>query len=244
MGAGALAGIWERLDGYGEIGHAPELPTLGIAHGWGGLLYVTLRWCETTGAPLPAATRSRVDALAALAEPFGRGQRFRRDVGPGAPPSGADYMPGWCGGAAGLVHLFTAAHRAFGDARHLALAEGCAWSAYEHADTYADLCCGLGGRAYALLALHRHTHDHAWLRRASELATRAAALVERRSLRPDSLYRGAFGVAVLSADLEQPDLAAMPFFESEGWPPAPRPAPADPAPPLRADQTAPARAPG
>jgi hypothetical protein len=34
-------------------------------------------------------------------------------------------------------------------------------------------------------------------------------------LRADSLYKGEVGIALLAADLEQPEFAAMPFFASE-----------------------------
>jgi hypothetical protein len=33
------------------------------------------------------------------------------------------------------------------------------------------------------------------------------------ALRPDSLYKGELGVAVLAADLENPDGSALPAFE-------------------------------
>ncbi len=32
-----------------------------------------------------------------------------------------------------------------------------------------------------------------------------------------SLYRGALGIAVLAADLERPEAAAMPLVGDEGW---------------------------
>jgi len=32
-----------------------------------------------------------------------------------------------------------------------------------------------------------------------------------------SLYKGDTGVAVLTADLDHPEGAAMPFFSAEGW---------------------------
>jgi hypothetical protein len=40
-------------------------------------------------------------------------------------------------------------------------------------ETGVDLCCGLAGRAYALLALHRASGDDIWLREARALAVRA-----------------------------------------------------------------------
>ena len=97
------------------------------------------------------------------------------------------------------------------------LAEGAAWNAWEAGDGGGSLCCGLGGRAYALLNLHRHTGGREWLDRARDLANRAAQDVERASEREDSLYKGKIGVALLAADLAHPETAAMPFFEEEGW---------------------------
>ena len=56
-----------------------------------------------------------------------------------------------------------------------------------------------------------------WLTRARELADRAAASIERTAESPDSLFKGAVGVAVLAADLAAPETAVFPFFEEEGW---------------------------
>ncbi len=129
-------------------------------------------------------------------------------------------MPGWCNGSAGFVFLWTLAHRELGDARWLALAAGAAMNAWEAPDGNGSLCCGLGGRAYALLNYHRHAGGLGgaeWLDRARDLANRAAVDIERGSDREDSLYKGTIGVALLAADLARPDAAAMPFFEEEGW---------------------------
>ena len=32
-----------------------------------------------------------------------------------------------------------------------------------------------------------------------------------------SLYRGRVGLGVIAAEVERPELAAMPLFEDEGW---------------------------
>ena len=124
-------------------------------------------------------------------------------------------MRGWCNGSAGLVHLWTAAHAAFGDERWLRLAEGAAWHASEGSGVIAQLCCGLAGQAYAQLEMHRHTGESHWLNLARRLATSAAAGLETEAASAcvsGSLHKGEVGIAVLAADLERPEEAAMPLF--------------------------------
>ena len=43
----------------------------------------------------------------------------------------------------------------------------------------------------------------------------AGAAYQELSMRPESLYKGELGVAVLAAELERPALATMPFYERE-----------------------------
>jgi serine/threonine-protein kinase len=185
---------------------------LGIAHGWAGLLYATFRWCAASGAPLPAEVEPNLDRLARSGERRGRGMRWSIIEGE---PSGG-YMSGWCNGSAGYVHLWTEAYRATGKTAYLALAERAVWNAWEERLMVGQICCGLAGQAYGLLALYRHTNERPWLKRATELARMAAAL-ESPPAPAHSLYKGDVGIAVLAADLESPDSACMPFFGSEGW---------------------------
>ncbi|HEX3553828.1 MAG TPA: lanthionine synthetase LanC family protein [Thermoanaerobaculia bacterium] len=217
LGDGLLAGLWSELDAQPPIARCDRLANLGIAHGWAGYLYATLRWCRSAGTSHPVRLAERLAELATTAQPWGRGLRWpwygveeghRRNAGS---------MPGWCNGSAGFVFLWTLAHRELGDPAFRALAEGAAWNAWESLEGGGSLCCGLGGRAYALLNLHRHGGGPEWLARARALANRAALDVERASEREDSLYKGAVGVALLAADLARPETAAMPFFEDEGW---------------------------
>ncbi|HEX9942428.1 MAG TPA: lanthionine synthetase LanC family protein [Thermoanaerobaculia bacterium] len=208
-----LAGLWEDLDALPPVGEGRL--SLGIAHGWAGLLYASLQWCRAAGRPLPARLEERLAELGECARPWDRGLRWKwQDAGPGA---GISSMPGWCNGSAGYVFLFTLAHRLLRDPKYHALAQGAAWNAWEAPGDDASLCCGLAGRAYALLNFHRHGGGPEWLARARELANRAAVTVERGSEAPHSLYKGTLGVAVLAADLARPEDAAMPFFEEEGW---------------------------
>jgi serine/threonine-protein kinase len=210
-GDGLLQALWAEVEGSSPYRLEAGL-NLGVAHGWAGLLYATLRWCRSAGSAgreLPPVVPTRLAELADLARPWGRGLRWRWNDG--------GFMAGWCNGAAGYVFLWTLAQGMLGDDRYRALAEGAAWNAWEATDGNASLCCGFAGRAYALLNLHRHGGGPEWLSRAHELAHRAAAIVERETETPWSLYKGALGVAVLAADLARPEAAAMPFFEDEDW---------------------------
>jgi serine/threonine-protein kinase len=234
-----MAGLWRQIDGLPPIAECRELPNLGMAHGWAGYVHATLRWCQAAGRPVPAGVAARLEELADRAESWGRGVRWRWHGQPlaeahrRAAPAAARWMAGWCNGSAGMVHLWllaaelaaaiersAAAPRSAGARRRweqLAVAAG--WHAWEAADEVENLCCGLAGRAYALLALNRRGAGEEWLPRARNLADRAAA-AERQpedSSPPQSLFRGVFGIAVLAADLERPEAAAMPLFGAEGW---------------------------
>ena len=215
-GAGALRELWSLLPA-GAAGPRSRLSP-GIAHGWGGVLYATLRWSRAAGTPLPAAFHDRLGELAAWAVPLGRGVHWPRQLSAGTPQP--EEVPGWCNGPAGLVHLWTLAHRSFGRDEHLQLAQSSAWSAWEAPSGFPDLCCGLAGRAYALLSVYRHTGDAEWLDRARTLGGRAHAALLRgcRFAHPMSLFKGEPGIVLLGADLAAPEAACMPFFESEGWP--------------------------
>jgi serine/threonine-protein kinase len=158
-----------------------------------------------------------LDELASAAEPTTDGLRWPRLRREGRSRS-ADFVPSWCNGSAGFVHLWLTAERVLGDEGYRELAYGAARDALGPMETGVDLCCGLSGRAYALLALHRASGDDIWLREARTLALRA--------LRPRmldapfalSLYKGAVGPVVLAEEVRAPMTASMPLFESEGWP--------------------------
>ena len=186
---------------------------LGIAHGWGGVLFALLRWreaCDREGGD--EMIEARLRRLASLAEPAGQGLRWKWLTG----EAGADgFMPGWCNGSAGLVHLWNLAHRQFRREDYGMLARGAAWNAWQEPRSFGDLCCGAAGRAYAMLNLYRETGEADWLERARGLARDAAAGIANWSLRRDSLYKGEIGVALLIADLEHPELSGMPLFDKE-----------------------------
>ena len=190
-----------------------EKAALGAAHGWAGELFARLRWAQASG-QAPPQVQARLEQLAALGQPAGRGLRWPHAVGALIQP-GLDAS--WCNGTAGYVHLWTLAHHSFGDEAYARVARMAAWSAYTGAEAAGDLCCGHAGRAYALLSMYRHDGDRRWALRARELADGAAEGVRRKALRRDSLYKGEVGVALLAADIEAPEDACMPLFAAEGW---------------------------
>ena len=219
LGRDLARGLWEELDDQKPIADVPMMAFLGIAHGWAGVLYATMRWCRSLREALPGSVEIRLRQLAELAEPDGQGVRWKRKVRKkGRRKQPQDYVPSWCNGTAGFVHLWTLASATFGEPAFLDLAVKAAWNAYEDPAFYGDLCCGLAGRAYALLNLYRSTGDASWLTRARELSDRSALTIASSSIREDSLYKGSVGVAVLAAELARPEASCMPLFEDEGWP--------------------------
>lgn len=213
FGEVVLNELWEALDKKPEIKVA-GIDYPGIAHGWAGFLYATLQWCSVSKTRLPQGVQRRLVELGALALPINRGLDWPwMLVHSGEPLT----MSGWCNGACGYVFLWTLAHRLLGDPRYLDLAHGAAWRSWDAPEQVGTLCCGLAGRAYALLNLYRYTKETLWLDRARDLAVRAARGDNIPKEYPHSLYKGEFGLAVLVTDLERPNEAAMPFFEPMGY---------------------------
>lgn len=209
FGERTQAEVWEALDAKPAVAHA-DVDYPGLAHGWAGFAYAALQWCRVSGAAVPAGLPGRLDELARLARPVGRGLEWPWMLRGGAQGS---TMAGWCNGTCGHLFLWTLAAEVVPDPRWLRTALGAGWNTWEASGGGVTLCCGLAGRAYALLALHRVTGDAAWLRRARTLAERAAAPGQAPGDHPHALYKGGLGVAVLAADLERPAEAALPLFE-------------------------------
>ena len=66
LGNARLDEIWRELDQRSPIAENPPNTFLGMAHGWCGYVYATLRWCAAAGAPIPGSVPRRLDELAAL----------------------------------------------------------------------------------------------------------------------------------------------------------------------------------
>lgn len=202
FGTATMKAIQDELDARPAIDGY-----LGMAHGWAGYFYATLRWCAASGDPVPPRLAERLDEYSSVRISRGRGVYWPVTV------DAPNFMPGWCNGSAGQVFLFTLAHRLLGDERWLQLAEASAWTTWDEPRTIADLCCGTAGRAYALLNLYKHTGATEWLARARQLANHAASVAHATAPSANALWKGELGVAVLIADLASPENARMPFFE-------------------------------
>ena len=214
VGEALRDGLWAQLEPQAPLAEGPELSSLGAAHGWAGYLFSLLRWSAASGTVPPPGLRGRLEELGAAARPIGRGLRWPYDAGMPMPHTGLEAS--WCNGAAGYVALWVAARRLLGEDRFGKWAQMAAWTTYESpVASGGDLCCGCGGRAYALLSLYRDSGEEAWLARARLLAERAAVEIRANALRRDSLYKGEVGIALLAAELERPEQACMPLFESE-----------------------------
>ncbi len=224
FGNGIMQGMWDEIKALPPIQECFAIQSLGIAHGWAGLLYATLCWCQSSGTAYPDTIKERLQQLAACAESYGRGVRWPRTF-PHQKLTGT-YMSGWCNGSAGYIHLWTLAQRFYGDELYGRLAEQAAWNVWETGSSTAILCCGLAGKAYGLLNLYKHSGERVWLTRAHTLAQQAVLKVQdsiphtialHNHLEPhaESLYYGSPGVALLAADMTRPEEAYMPFFERE-----------------------------
>jgi hypothetical protein len=210
--------VLEVIEREPPIAEGQAISYLGMAHGWAGLLYAPLRWWKLLDRQPPDAIETRLEQLADCAQLTRHGARWGMQAG-----SRSVTLAGWCNGSAGHTHLWTLAHRVYGEARYLDLAERAAADAFEGGGGGHGLCCGFAGQAYAQLSLYKHTGEHRWLEQARGLNTKAAAFGNAILNRgedglPYSLYKGDMGAAVLAAEMDRPELACMPFFEEEGWP--------------------------
>jgi serine/threonine-protein kinase len=215
LGTALRDSVLAELADAPPIADGHRLRALGAAHGWAGYLFALLRWAQASASKLPDGLVDRLDQLGGLAQPAGRGLLWPFEARGERPHT--LMSASWCNGAAGQVHLWWLAHTLTGEPRYEHWAQGAAWSAYEAPlDAPSDLCCGYAGRAYALLAHYAKIGEPIWLARARTLANLAATSVGT-SQRPDSLYKGEVGTALLACEVEAP-VASMPLYDGEGRP--------------------------
>lgn len=217
--------IWEQIEKFAPVKESSEMSYLGLAHGWAGVLYATLRWCKIkaqsengNGYEIPRQLKQRLKELAEWAMPAGRGLlwSWQNEVGGDFASGNNGFMPGWCNGNAGHVFLWTQAHDFFQKAEYLELARRAAWGVWEQPSPFNNLCCGSGGCAYALLNLYRVSGNKDWLARARQFGHRVATGEEpptEHESDVNSLFKGEIGSMVLLDDLAFPETARMPLFE-------------------------------
>jgi serine/threonine-protein kinase len=197
-----------RLQGHVSGG---KLPYLGVAHGWGGILYALITWCIASGREIPPIVEERLVELIDCSEPVGTGVRWARRLG----RREYDFVASWCNGCAGFAILLVQAATCLSERDYLGIAERSANTVWHEQVAAGDLCCGLAGGAYALLSVYRGTGDAKHLSRARRLYDRARAAAA--SSNSHGLFKGRTGVMLLGAEMEAPSSARFPLFEREGW---------------------------
>lgn len=158
----------------------------GFAHGESGICYALLRWSLASGYPLPGTFLRSVRELAECSP---------EALSPTLPRS-------WCNGSAGLVLFLVAAYERTGEAFYLRQAQAAGRFTAEGGEEVGTLCCGLGGRAYALLVLARVDPGQGWEEQALELGAQAIEVLSGPW--PNGLLRGYPGLVCLALDLLHP----------------------------------------
>lgn len=180
----------------------------GFAHGRAGVFHALLGWSIAAERELPRWFASRLDEL---------GEEVEATGGVGAPTTSSVLERSWCTGAAGQALLWTRAYERFGRADYRRLALRCARLVTTEIDgCVGDLCCGLGGRAYACLSVLRIDPEGGWRTWAATLAMRGAnAMLDDSGRWPNGLYKGFPGVVCLILDLFRPsgDRLGFPLVE-------------------------------
>jgi hypothetical protein len=173
-----------------------EVTKLGMAHGLGGYYFALLEWATRSGDALPHWFWADVEQLVADAE--WSGLTVRWPIQRGTPA--ASYMHSWCNGGPGLALLWAKAYEATTDRRFLELAHGCGRHILSAPQYLSQICCGMAGQAYALLALSRLEPENPWRSVAVALAARAIRH-ERLKEWDESLFKGRAGLLCLAIDL-------------------------------------------
>lgn len=119
LGNQVFADLMKRLAELPPIDACRQMPSLGIAHGWAGILYALLLWRRYSTAVSVEGLEVRLSELASLARPVGDGVRWPRRLGQSVE---RDYFSGWCNGSAGYVALWVLAHRRWNDEAYRDLA--------------------------------------------------------------------------------------------------------------------------
>jgi len=179
------------LDGGATVDDEP-----GFAVGSAGAHHALLRWSLATGFELPGWFFDSLD------------QVMRTPV----PPVSPSLKRSWCNGTAGIAMLAVAAYQRTGRRADLDLARAAAAdAASDDVAASSNLCCGLGGRAYALLALDRIDPGGGWSRRARELAV--AAVSRPFAEYPNGLLKGNAGLVYLAIELFEEAPPRFPLAE-------------------------------
>jgi hypothetical protein len=196
---------------FGHGGATPweEVKYYGFAHGWGGIYFSLVQWASLTHRTLPGWFVSALRSFAQSGIPAG-GKGLNWPVYRAS--TAQRPFSGWCHGSPGLTLLWVKAYEHFGDDLFLHAARSCGWHTLERVGKLGSLCCGHGGKAYALLALSRIDLDGPWLPQATELATQAVATRDVTTW-PQSLLKGRAGIFCLAGDILHEQSCRFPLIE-------------------------------
>jgi serine/threonine-protein kinase len=198
-------------------------PSLGFAHGRAGISHALLGWSFLPDRELPVEFFRHLDRLA---------RDVSRHGTAGAPGSstaaGRVLERSWCNGASGHVLHWARAYERTSEATYLRAARDAAHLVSTRTDAApGDLCCGLGGRAYALLAMDRIEPGRGWFERAIAMGSLAATtMVDHSGPWPNGLYKGYPGLVCLETALrgDRVDRVGFPLVEgpaARAGPPSP-----------------------
>ena len=109
--------IWQLLNEYPFLFTPNPVDYLGMAHGWAGLLYATLLWCNTSSCSLPQRFMDRVDEL------LGYGIQKENSIRWPLTVRDQNSWPGWCNGNAGYIFLWLLLYKQFNDEKYCDIAE-------------------------------------------------------------------------------------------------------------------------
>lgn len=116
----------------------------------------------------------------------------------------------WCNGLAGFVFGWVLAAELANDERCREHAIAAAPLLLDELDdSGGSVCCGLGGRAYALLAIARLDGRDEWIEHAIRLTRLALGMPQPSA----GLWKGIPGLVALAHQLERPARARFPFVE-------------------------------
>jgi len=200
--------IWGQLAQYPSMNEPNPVDYFGIAHGWAGLLYATLLWCDLSSSTLPGKFMRRLEEL--HGNSIEQENIFRWPLRLGDKNS----WPGWCNGNAGYIFLWTLLYKHFKDEKYLQIAEKIAFRLTRGTKTdNSDLCCGMSGVVYAMINLYKTTNEKKYLEKAKEIKDTILKTWFSQPLRNNSLYKGEPGIAAMVGEFREPSLMKMPLFE-------------------------------
>jgi Lanthionine synthetase C-like protein len=190
---------------------------LSVARGRAGIFHALLSWSRVCGTELP---NEFFDDLTLLQKEVER--RPPPHVFALPPTMLPSFQRSWCHGSAGLLLLWANAYELTMEKSYLRLARAAAKYTTTPADlTPGPLCCGFGGRAYAMLAMERIDPGGGWpgggwLERAHGFWSDAMrTMSENNHDWPNGLYQGYPGLVCLAKDLlrEPSERVGFPLFE-------------------------------